>query len=97
MSPMMTNFFAFIIAVLVLVGLDLLFGAKGMLMMSRIFNRRMDVDSAVLKGLADLRLKGEKEIVRIDEKTLQGRLRIFLGSLLLVPAVMLFFVVFINK
>ena len=62
-----------------------------------IFNQKVDVDSAVLKGLADLRLQGEKEIVRLDQATLQGRLRIFLAALVLTPAILLYFVVFLRK
>ena len=97
MSPMLTNLFGGMIVVLVVVGLDLLLGGKGLRAISRIFNRKLDVDSAVLKSLADLRLHGEKEVVRVDEATLQGRVRIFLAVLLLLPAIMLFFVVFLRR
>lgn len=97
MSPMLVNFFGVMIVLLVLVGIDLLLGAKGMVALGRLVNHKVDVDNAVMKGLADLRLQGEKEIVKLDEAAIRGRLRIFLALLLLVPAAMLFFVLFVRK
>src|SRR5262245_17225168 len=97
MSPLMTNLVVFMIVVFTIVGVDLLFGASLIKGISQLFNRKVDVDNVVIKRLSSIRLQGEREVVRIDEKTLQGRLRIFLAALLLLPAAMLFFVVFIRK
>ena len=97
MSPQMTQVIGAMILILVLVGLDLLLGAKGITFLSGIFNHRFDVDGAVLKSLANLRTNGEKDVVKIDTAALKGRLRLFLAALLLTPAALLFFIVFLRK
>ena len=68
------------------VGLDLVLGAHGMKMLGKIFNRRIDLDSVVLMGLASLRKGTEHEIADMDKKILQTRARVFVGILLLIPA-----------
>ena len=97
MSPMLTNLFGAMILILFVVGLDLLLGGKGLMGVSRLFNQKVNVDNAVLKGLADLRAQGEKEVMRIDENSLRPSIRIVLAALLLIPAAMLFFTIFLRK
>lgn len=97
MSPWLSCVFGVAAVLLVLAALDLLLGGKMLMSASRLFNRKFDVDQAVLKGLSELRMQGEKSVVHVDEAALQGRLRVFLALLILTPALMLLFLILVRR
>ena len=72
-----------------LVGLDLILGGRTMAMLGKVFNKRFDLDSLVINGLSGFRQGTEKKMMNIDEAMLKARARVFIGALLLIPAVLL--------
>ena len=72
-----------------LVGLDILMGGRVMNLLGRTFNKRFDLDKIVLMGLTGFRDGSEKRVMNVDEAMQRTRARIFIGVLLLIPAVLL--------
>ena len=72
-----------------LVGIDLLIGGRMMNLLGKVFNKRFDVDSLVLTGLASFHKGSEKKMMNVDEAMQQSRARMFMGVMLLIPAVLL--------
>ena len=83
----------FCVGLFVVVGLDLLLGAKLTIGLGNFFNRKVDMDQLVMRWLTGLRQTGDREI-RIDKTILETRLRVFFGLLLFVPATLLLMVIF---
>ena len=80
-----------------LIGLDLILGGRTMKMLGQIFNRRVDIDKAVMSGLSSLRAGTEKKVMNVDEAMQVAKARVLVGALLLVPAVLLVMLVVAHR
>ena len=80
-----------------LVGLDLIMGGHAMKILGHIFNKSFDVDSLIISGLSSLRQGSEKRMMNVDEAMQKSRGRVFIGSLLLVPAALLILLVIARR
>ena len=67
MTPFLTVMVLISCAIVVAAALDLFFGGKGIAALDRVLNKKIDTDTAIVKGLSTVRAKVESEVFNTDK------------------------------
>ena len=90
MMMIMTKFVYFAMFLFLLVGLDLILGAKLTNKIGNLMNKKVNIDNFALQFLAGMRKSGDKEI-DVDNVLLRSKMRTLVGGILLVSSGFMFY------